>query len=359
MAKLFKSIIEKFNPYHDAKGRFSTANGAASFTYAPGKSKAHDLAIARAKTRMAAEDAKAAEEKKKKEERREAIRGRLREKGVWGDDGPLVIESDPKTVVALGREVAKEIDAHFKARKKAGLTEEYDDEPTTDDIYGVLRDIRDFGCPEEFRSSIKVNSGINEEDTKTIIDGALNRYPSDWYDAAMVDTGYNPDFLINIHDSSGRANFSYNPYSYYDKGLTINVFRKEHPDVVRDLRLDNDTVPNAGVENTLVHELGHYFEHTVRSVDIGAQTFYEKRTKNCETTHMHNGELTKADKFADEYMGRVYANGMTEITSVLAQKLGYASPVSCIKSGFFSTKKDHESYYYIIGMMAGGGWKQK
>lgn len=43
--------IEKFNPYHDSKGRFSTADGAASFTYAPGKSKAHDNAIAREKER--------------------------------------------------------------------------------------------------------------------------------------------------------------------------------------------------------------------------------------------------------------------------------------------------------------------
>lgn len=46
--------FRKFNPYHDALGRFSTANGAASFTYAPGKSRAHDLAIAREKARRAA-----------------------------------------------------------------------------------------------------------------------------------------------------------------------------------------------------------------------------------------------------------------------------------------------------------------
>lgn len=44
--------VEKFNPYHDAKGRFSTADGYASFTYAPGKSKAHDNAIAREKDRQ-------------------------------------------------------------------------------------------------------------------------------------------------------------------------------------------------------------------------------------------------------------------------------------------------------------------
>lgn len=49
--------IEKFNPYHDRLGRFSTANGAASFTYKPGASTAHDRAIAREKERHAAAEA--------------------------------------------------------------------------------------------------------------------------------------------------------------------------------------------------------------------------------------------------------------------------------------------------------------
>lgn len=50
-AQTFIDIL-KFNPYHDRLGRFATANGATSFTYAPGKSKAHDNAIAREKERM-------------------------------------------------------------------------------------------------------------------------------------------------------------------------------------------------------------------------------------------------------------------------------------------------------------------
>ena len=48
--------INKFNPYHDSKGRFASANSATSFTYAPGKSKAHDLAIQREKERHAAQE---------------------------------------------------------------------------------------------------------------------------------------------------------------------------------------------------------------------------------------------------------------------------------------------------------------
>lgn len=34
-AQSFMDIIEKFNPYHDSKGRFSSAGGATSFTYRP------------------------------------------------------------------------------------------------------------------------------------------------------------------------------------------------------------------------------------------------------------------------------------------------------------------------------------
>ena len=47
-------IVEKFNPYHGPDGRFSTADGAASFTYKPGQGKMYDNAIAREKERQAA-----------------------------------------------------------------------------------------------------------------------------------------------------------------------------------------------------------------------------------------------------------------------------------------------------------------
>lgn len=55
--------IEKFNPYHDSRGRFASANSATSFTYAPGKSNAHDLAIARAAAKDKVAKAREAEPK--------------------------------------------------------------------------------------------------------------------------------------------------------------------------------------------------------------------------------------------------------------------------------------------------------
>lgn len=58
MAKSFSELIEKFNPYHDSKGRFATSDGAASFTYKPGASTAHTKAIEREKAKAEAETGK-------------------------------------------------------------------------------------------------------------------------------------------------------------------------------------------------------------------------------------------------------------------------------------------------------------
>lgn len=46
----FEEIL-KFNPYHDSRGRFASANSAVSFSYRPGASPAHDRAIQREKDR--------------------------------------------------------------------------------------------------------------------------------------------------------------------------------------------------------------------------------------------------------------------------------------------------------------------
>lgn len=46
----FEEIL-KFNPYHDSRGRFASADSAVSFSYKPGASTAHDRAIQREKDR--------------------------------------------------------------------------------------------------------------------------------------------------------------------------------------------------------------------------------------------------------------------------------------------------------------------
>lgn len=56
MAKSFSELVEKFNPYHDARGRFTTSSGYASFTMRtkdPKKQHMANMAIAREKERSA------------------------------------------------------------------------------------------------------------------------------------------------------------------------------------------------------------------------------------------------------------------------------------------------------------------
>ena len=326
VAKTFADVL-KFNPYHDGKGRFASANSATSFTWRPGASKMHDKAIAGEKDRTHRSDF------------RDKIKG-------------LIVTSytyDPKEMpqmfIGIGKEVAKEIDSRFKAKKKAGETTE--DEPQTEDIYDVLRDVRSFG-PGEYANKVFNSSDLDDKRTKAIMDDALGRYPTDWYADAIYDCG------IDIRDKAGRAAH----YIGYDSTSQIKVYAKESPELVKQLDLKSDSITNLGIANQLAHEMGHYFERSNTDVGNAARAYYEKRTKNSELTEMYPGEYTKKDRFADEYMGKYYTSGSTEITSMLVQKLGYLDPKKSITQDFFSNqKKDVQSYNFILGLLAGGGTK--
>lgn len=139
-AQSFTEII-KFNPYHGSDGRFASASGYASFTYSPGKSKAHDMAIAREKERQAAGAAagnKAEEKDYKytKEEQIEAVKGFTI--GDYFDIRKIQCGKDP------GYMSAKELET-FK--KKGEAIEEYIDAngPYKGKIYRGMNTDDDLG----------------------------------------------------------------------------------------------------------------------------------------------------------------------------------------------------------------------
>lgn len=326
VAKTFEDVL-KFNPYHDGKGRFASANSATSFTWRPGASMMHDKAIAGEKDRTHRSDF------------RDKIKGLILTSYTYNP------KEMPQMLVGIGKEVAKEIDSRFKAKKKAGETTE--DEPQTEDIYDVLRDVRSFG-PGEYANKVFNSSDLDDKRTKAIMDDALGRYPTDWYADAIFDCG------VDIRDKAGRAAH----YIGYDSTSQIKVYAKESPELVKQLDLKSDSITNLGIANQLAHELGHYFERSNIDVGNAARAYYEKRTKNSELTEMYPGEYTKKDRFADEYMGKYYTSGSTEITSMLVQKLGYLDPKKSITQDLFSNqKKDVQSYNFILGLLAGGGTK--
>ncbi len=96
-----KEEVEKFNPYHDRLGRFTTPNGAASFTYAPGKSTAHDKAIGREKQRHAESQPKRRELKLDEK----AIQ-RLNDNSMF-DSGKVLAADAKRTVDAYDKEFAE------------------------------------------------------------------------------------------------------------------------------------------------------------------------------------------------------------------------------------------------------------
>lgn len=326
VAKTFEDVL-KFNPYHDSKGRFASANSATSFTWRPGASKMHDKAIAGEKDRTHRSDF------------HDKIKGLILTSYTYNP------QEMPQMLIGIGKEVAKEIDSRFKAKKKAGETTE--DEPQTEDIYDVLRDVRSFG-PGEYANKVFNSSDLDDKRTKAIMDDALGRYPTDWYADAIFDCG------VDIRDTDGRAFH----YVGYDSTSQIKVYAKESPELVKQLDLKSDSITNLGIANQLAHEMGHYFERSNTDVGNAARAYYDKRTKSSELTEMYPGEYTKKDHFADEYMGKYYTSGSTEITSVLVQKLGYLDPKKSITQDLFSNqKKDIQSYNFVLGLLAGGGTK--
>ena len=63
--ELLKQKIEKFNPYHDSRGRFANADGATSFTFRtkdPAKQHMANMAIEREKQRTGGFSAEGEEE---------------------------------------------------------------------------------------------------------------------------------------------------------------------------------------------------------------------------------------------------------------------------------------------------------
>lgn len=114
-ADRFDQLVEigKFNPYHDAKGRFSTSSGYASFTFRtkdPSKQHMADMAVAREKERSGA--ASGAQRVKEAET---AIGGMLREGATVKLDG-----MDPEMADSVKDSVASVLDRYPSTKNAYG-----------------------------------------------------------------------------------------------------------------------------------------------------------------------------------------------------------------------------------------------
>jgi N-acetylglutamate synthase-like GNAT family acetyltransferase len=101
------------------------------------------------------------------------------------------------------------------------------------------------------------------------------------------------------------------------------AFHQMRPSI-NGLRSTVHYAPSDGVV-TVAHEMGHYLERNVPEINSEARAFLARRTageeaqslnKLTKSTRYADDEIAKPDKFMDEYVGKIYKDGATEVISM-------------------------------------------
>ena len=246
---------------------------------------------------------------------------------------------------AVGDKVVEEVKRRALLRKGDLENAPYNDRPQVEDIYDVLRDVRDFGAPDGFITASNINSDIDKERTDALIKEAASRFPTDWFRYAE----YPPE--ITIVDGVGRAHCT--------NGRFIYVYTKS--DLGGGTIVENN---DRGLVNTLAHEMGHYMEDANKKVGASARDCFYERCRDSELVDVEPGYKGYKDSFFNTYMGKIYGaygKQVTEITSVLMENIGAFNPFDIMQGKEYDYRKqrhvgrvrDKESLGYILGVLAG------
>ena len=242
----------------------------------------------------------------------------------------------------VGAKIADEIKRRAALRRGDKENCPINDRPQVEDIYDVLKDMRDFGAPEGFDP--KVNSDLPKERTDAIIKEAFDRFPTDWFKDADSEP------VINIIDGPGRA-------ICMNKGY-INVYTQKDPG----FSSGPVTLNDRALVNDLAHELGHYFEWSNQKVQYSARDCLWERGKDSEIIEVEPGYNGYKDSFFNPYMGKIYSHGGTEIISMVMGNIGCFDPFPILEGCEFDyskgkydgrKKRDKESLGYVLGVLAG------
>lgn len=108
-------------------------------------------------------------------------------------------------------------------------------------------------------------------------------------------------------------------------------------------------VPGYASTKTVVHELGHWLEDTNPDIHRQALAFYDRRTQGYNLEWMGPGyernELTRRDKFIEEYMGKDYGRQATEIVSMGLEWM-YTKPAML-------ASRDADMFDFIFNLVRG------
>lgn len=247
-----------------------------------------------------------------------------------------------KEANAVGDKVEAEIKRRAKMRKGDKENAPLNDQPQVEDIYDVLRDVRDFGMPKDFEPDVR--SDISPERTEAIIKEATERFPTDWFKGC----GLTP--VINIVDGVGRAHCT--------NGRFVTVYTKSNYGLDEPVELND-----RALVNTLAHELGHYMEASNEKVGASVDDAFYTRARDSEMVEIEPGYMGYKDSFFNTYMGKVYGDGVrvTEVLSVLMENIGAFNPFPIMQGRDYDFSKqrygrkinDKESLGYILGVLAG------
>ena len=227
-------VVVKFNPYHDRMGRFSTADGAVIFTYAPGKSTAHDNAIEREKERHAAESAGSgsAYEKELEEEQARVLAMKPNEQAeyVWDHDG----ETEDNCVAAMKNGETEALVKNYFAIMKAN-GDPTPTNPTSDQVKSQLKDEVEYrrkykGYEEARTDYIQKMTGMDEAEASATLKEFNKWFSGSWGDAdtATLDKYIEKD---HVYDGKMYRGMKFNPETFdafmenISPGATISMRR--------------------------------------------------------------------------------------------------------------------------------------
>ena len=228
-AMTFDEVL-KFNPYHDQTGRFATADGATVFTYAPGKSKAHDNAIAREKERH--EAGGSAYEKALDEEQSKVLAMKPNEQAlyVFEHDG----ETEDNCVAAMKNGETEALVKNYFAVMKAN-GDPTPTKPTSGQVKAQLKDEVEYGRKydgyEEARTDyIQKMTGMNAEESAATMKEFNKWFGGSWgsADTATLDNYISKD---HVYDGKMYRGMKFNPETFdafmenISPGATISMRR--------------------------------------------------------------------------------------------------------------------------------------
>ena len=264
-------------------------------------------------------------------EERAAFKGKVKE--AVEDGTSSYGDAYRKSYAEAGDCLIEEIKRRQKSRRKDKENAPINNSPQVDDIYDALRDIRQFGKPDDFDFELK--SDLDKEKTDAIIKEAFNMFPTDWLE------GCKDRPSIRIIDGAGRACCVNHKFIY--------VYTKTN-----ELGMEGMELGERGVMANLTHELGHFVEENNDKLGVMARGTLFGRAGDAayKEEDLEPGYRTWTDSFFNRYMGKIYPYDSTEITSVLMQNLCYFNPFETM-SGKRSGKRDKESLQYILGILAG------